>query len=155
MIKDMLVRQLREKSLSNNLFSDLFWTNELKMRPACCIWTFCSTFHFLYSCSRTAPHILDALGQTASSNAAMSGGCQRAEGWPPSPLYLWVFLYRLLRGRAELRSSSAKVLMGHGWVLPTVTRPGYYRGRRGATAAHSKQAHGSWWNCNGNKLGSW
>lgn len=146
MIKDTLLRQLREKSLSNNLFSDLFWTkDELKTQPASCIWTFHSTFHFLYSCSRKAPHILDALRQTGRSNALMSGCCHRAEGWPPSPSYLWAFLYRLLRSGAEL--SSAKVLMGWGHLhtvvaecfltlhTQTITEEG-----EGATPAHSEQA---------------
>lgn len=119
MIKDTLVRQLGERSLSNNHFPDLFWTkDELKTRPACCIWTFHSTFHFLYSCSRTAPHIVAALGQTGSTSGLMSGRCHQAEGWPRSPSYLWAFLYHLLRSWAG--QSSVEAVKGWGHLLKVV-----------------------------------
>lgn len=117
-------RTALQEGLFTNLCSHLFpRKDEPRTCSACSIWTFHSTFHFLYSCSRKAPHILDAPRQTGSSNALMSGCCHWAEGWPPSPSYLWAFFFFFLKeqscvDRSEVSGGAWVLARGSGWPLP-------------------------------------
>lgn len=70
MIKDEPGGQFRKKKKigPNNLSPDLFGADDkLKPRPASCIWTFHSTFHFLCSCLTDSLHILGARRQSGGS----------------------------------------------------------------------------------------
>lgn len=143
--------QLGEKSHSNYLFSDLFWTKDEQKTPVV-------SRHFIpHFISCTAAQGTWFIFSTLGGRRGTSDCCHWAEGWPPSPSYLWAFLHRWLRSRVD-PSRAVKWQWGEGafargssWTISTVAHREYYRGKQPMHTV--SRSTGPWWNCDENKWG--